>query len=122
MGGGGDVFIGGEVGEEVADFVGSKIFGMAFVGVVGEALPNDADVGLFGAIGEISASHGASAFIEEGVEGYEVLSVKIVTRRAGIPLRLTECDFSRQWEPVAPAAFQRDIWGLLLQLGRTFAV
>jgi hypothetical protein len=76
LGGGSDVFVGGEVGEKVADFVGSEVFGMAFVAVIGEVLPNDSEVGLFGSIGEIPASHGTAAFFEEGVEGHKVRSVQ----------------------------------------------
>lgn len=42
---------------------------MKFVAVASEVLPNDGETGQFGPIGEISTSHGASAFFEKGVEG-----------------------------------------------------
>ncbi len=64
LGGGGDVFLGGEVSEVVLDFLDAHVFGVAFVVVEDEAFDPFA-IGLFGAVGVVLDANGFGELVEE---------------------------------------------------------
>jgi len=63
-GGGGDLFVDGQVGEEGLDFGDAHLFGMAFV-VEEDVAPDPVDVSFFGAVGVVFAAQRISHAIQQ---------------------------------------------------------
>ena len=76
LGGGGDIAVGGKVGEIGADFGDTHVFGVGFATVKFDVASDGMEVGLFGAIGEMWEAHFASAFFQKAVEGHGFLQRK----------------------------------------------
>ena len=74
--GGGDIAVGGKVGEIGADFGDTHVFGVGFATVKFDVASDGMEVGLFGAIGEMWEAHFASAFFQKVVEGHGFLQRK----------------------------------------------
>lgn len=69
LGGGGDVFFDGEVGEEGLDFWGAHVFGVAFA-VEEDVAFDPVAVGLFGAVGVVFEAQGVGDLVEEFARGF----------------------------------------------------
>ena len=76
LGGGGDITVGGKVGEIGADFGDTHVFGVGFATVKFDVASDGREVGLFGAIGEMLEAHFASAFFQKAVKGHSFLQRK----------------------------------------------